>query len=337
MLKTVLIFLSIVHLGAFLPWQNTFEEKLQEIDNDFSGNIGIYVKDLGSGEIATHQTNRDWYLASTVKIPIGIAILQRVEDGDISLDDTLELQETDFVDGSGDLMYQPTGTEYTVLELMQRMIRESDSTATDMLIRFLGEESFNRQVAERIAPGELGHISTIMQVRYDAYGEIHQNASNLTNLDIVGLKEITPLTSRYDELLKLLSIDKSDADVDNIPGAFERYYARGINSGSLETMGEILENLEGGEYLNQEHTRLLIDIMKSVSTGDRRIKAGLPDQTEWAHKTGTQIGRSCNMGIVFPENSAPVVVAACAEKYGGLRDAEKAYERIGRLMTENWF
>lgn len=337
MMKTVFLFLSLIHLTTILPWHDILEEKIQTIDDGFSGNIGIYIKDLGSGEVINHNTERNWYLASTIKIPLGIAILQKVEEGELSLDDTLVLRESDFVDGSGDLMYQQPGTEYTVLELLRRTIRESDSTATDMLIRLLGEDTFNHQVAGEIAGQDMGYITTIMQVRYDAYSEIHRNAKNLSNLDIVALKEITPLTARYNELLKLLAIDPLETTVQSIPAALERYYERGFNSGSLKTMGTILERLQNGDYLNSEHTDLLIDIMKGVSTGDRRIKAGLPDQAEWAHKTGTQIGRSCNVGIVYPQNHGPVVIAACAEKYNELREAEEAFQKIGRLVTENWF
>ncbi|MFO7845441.1 MAG: serine hydrolase [Balneolaceae bacterium] len=336
-MKTIFLILSLIQLSAILPWQDTLKENIQTIDDDFSGNIGVYIKDLDNGDVINHNADRSWYLASTIKIPLGIAILKQVEEGEISLDDTLVLRESDFVDGSGDLMYQKPGTEYTVLELLHRTIRESDSTATDMLIRLLGEERFNEIFTREIAGQDMGYITTIMQVRYDAYSEIHQNAENLSTLDIVALKEYTPLTTRYNELLKLLAVDEPETKLESIPAAFERYYERGLNSGSLQTMGTILEQLRDGEYLNSEHTELLIDIMKGVSTGDRRIKAGLPGETEWAHKTGTQIGRSCNIGIAYPQNRDPVVIAACAEKYTELREAEEAFQKVGRLVTENWF
>ncbi|MFO8029659.1 MAG: serine hydrolase [Cyclonatronaceae bacterium] len=336
-MKAIFLFFSLIHLTAVLPLQDTFEEKIMAIDDEFSGNIGIYIKDLGNGDVFNHHADRSWYLASTIKIPVAIAILRMVEKGELSLDDTLVLRESDFVDGSGDLMYQQPGTEYTVLELLRRSIRESDSTATDMLIRLLGEDVFNDMLAGEIAGQDMGYITTIMQVRYDMYSEIHPDAENLSNLDIVGLRAHTPLRTRYNEFLKLLSVDTSEARVQSIPAAFERYYERGLNSGSLQTMGSILERLHQGDYLNSEHTELLIDILKRVSTGDRRIKAGLPDQAEWAHKTGTQISRSCNVGIVYPQSHDPVVIAACAEKYDELREAEEAFQKIGRLVTEKWF
>jgi len=332
MLRLIIV-LSFITVFPQTPSDNV-ESELEAIDEDFSGNIGVYIKNLDDGEQFEYATERDWYLASTVKIPIGIAILQRVEAGELSLDDTIALKESDFVDGSGDLMFQEPGTEYTVLELLERMIRDSDSTATDMLIRFLGEDSFNDQVSESIISQGVGRITTIMQVRYDAYSEITPDVKNLSNLDIVELKEVTPLTDRYAALLQKLEAGEESVNSESIVDAFERYYRRGINSGSLSAMGEMLEKLHNGDYLNEEHTKILMDIMKSVNTGDRRIKAGLGEDAVFAHKTGTQIGRSCNMGIVNPGMDKPVVVAVCAEKYGELREAEIAFQKVGELVSD---
>lgn len=334
-----------MHMKYFLPlilfllapgiWVSDLQDEFEQINDEFTGNVGVYVKHLGEGTTVNFQTDRDWYLASTIKIPVGIAILQMVEEGEISLDDELVIQESDFVDGSGDLMWQDPGISYTVLELMDRMIRDSDSTATDILIRFIGEEKLNEHIRERIVSDGLEHITTILQVRYDAYGEIHENAANLTNTNIIELKGVTPMASRLDELLRILEITENDILVKSIPDAFERYYQRKLNSGSLESMGVMLERLANGEYLNEENTEILLNIMKSVTTGTRRIQAGLPDGTEFAHKTGTQIGRSCNMGIIYHNDSEPVVVAACAENYRSLREAEEAFEKVGQVVSKN--
>lgn len=330
-------FLLIFWLVLGLPelTNNDLESELKQFDESFSGNVGVYVKYMNSGQEYKYATDREWYLASTVKIPVGIAILQRVENGDISLDDTITLQESDFVDGSGDLMFQEPGTDYTVRELITRMIRESDSTATDMLIRFLGVESLNEQVKESIMPEGISAITTIMQVRYDAYGEITPEAEKLSNLDIVDINEVSPLSDRYLALLEKLKISEENVESKSIVDAFQQYYTRGINSGSLSAMGSMLEKLHNGDYLTDENTTFLLDIMKSVNTGDRRIKAGLPQGAQFAHKTGTQIGRSCNMGIVNPDTDNPVVVAACAESYVSLRKAEEAFQTVGELVSEN--
>jgi beta-lactamase class A len=321
-------------VALFLPVSNGLEEDLKTLDDQFSGNFGVYIKYLNNGTEINHDADRDWYLASTVKIPIAIAILQRVEDGELSLEDTLTLQESDFVDGSGDLIDQEPGSTYTVGELLERMIRDSDSTATDMLIRMLGQDSFNQQVRSRIMPDGMGEITTILQVRYDAYAEISDEARNLTNLDIINLRGYTPLEARYQAFLDLFSLDEDDVNAPTLVDAFERYYERGLNSGYLTAMGEMLEKLHEGEYLNEEHTNMLLDTMESVTTGDRRIKANLPEGASFAHKTGTQIGKSCNIGIVNARQDNPVVVAVCIENYFAVSEAEEIFMEIGAILSE---
>lgn len=337
MLKKFIFPLLILLIGPGAISQSNPDDTFKEIDDEFPGNLGVYIKHLGDDTTINYNLDRNWYLASTVKIPIGIAILQKVEEGEFSLDDELTLQESDFVDGSGDLMWKNPGTTYTISELLKRMIRDSDSTATDMLIRFLGEEELNQHIQERIAGEGIEHITTILQVRYDAYSEIHKNAGNLTNMDIIELKGVTPLANRYNELLRVLSVSQEQTSLSTIPDAFEKYYQRNLNSGELNVMGEIVENLAEGEYLNEEHTELILDIMKSVTTGDRRIKAGLSNEAVFAHKTGTQIGRACNIGLVYPpDDLQPVVVAACVEGFNELREAEIVFQQIGERIAQTW-
>lgn len=119
------------------------------------------------------------------------------------------------MDGSGDLIWQEPGTRYTVRELLIRMIRHSDSVATDMLIRLLGEEEFNRQIRRNIVREGINRITTIIQVRYDAYGEIHGNVRNLSNMDIVQVNSSDTRTGRYNMLLELMGIERSEAGLNS--------------------------------------------------------------------------------------------------------------------------
>jgi beta-lactamase class A len=76
--------------------------------------MGVYLKNLNDGEEITHNTGRAWYLASTIKIPVAIAILQKVESGEMSLDEELTLRESDKVDGAGELHWTEAGGTYTL-------------------------------------------------------------------------------------------------------------------------------------------------------------------------------------------------------------------------------
>ncbi|MGM0545405.1 MAG: serine hydrolase [Bacteroidota bacterium] len=336
MLKAIIAILGVIFFIPTNLLDSELEDRFRDIDENFSGNIGVYVKDLKSDKTVDYNADRDWYLASTIKIPLAIDLLQRVEAGEISLDDELVLEESDYVDGSGDLQNQEPGTTYTVLELIENMIKDSDSTATDMLIRLLGEEKFNERIRNNIV-ADIHPVTTILQVRYDAYGKLHKRAANLSNLDYMDLKTFSPLSERLEEFIRLIEVEKSELKQDSIVDAFETYYQSKKNSGKLTAMGTMIERLAEGELLNEEHTELLIDIMTGTFTGDNRIKAGLPDGADFAHKTGTQIGRSCNIGLMIPEggdHEDGTVVATCSEKYGPLQEAEEAMAKVGQSLSD---
>lgn len=335
-MKLLLLLTAFILAAPNQLLNDELEEQFRNIDEEFSGNIGVYVKDLKSDETVNYNADRDWYLASTIKIPLAIAILQKVESRKLSLNDELVLEESDYVDGSGELQNQEPGTTYTIIELIENMIKDSDSTATDMLIRLLGEEEFNEYIRDHIVE-DINPITTILQVRYDAYGELHENADNLSNLDYLDLKTFSLLSERLNEFIRLIEVDRSELKQNSIVDAFETYYQSKKNSGRLTAMGTMIERLAEGELLNDEYTDLLIDIMKGTTTGNNRIRAGLPDGALFAHKTGTQIGRSCNMGLVIPDGedrTEGIIVATCTEKYGPLNEAEKAMAKVGSSIAE---
>jgi beta-lactamase class A len=309
--------------------------ELQRIDSEMPGNLGVYLKWLGDGHEIEHDADRSWYLASTIKVPLAIAVMRQVEAGTLTLDQELELAESDYVDGLGALLWAEPGSKFSIGELIRNSIEDSDSTSTDMLVRLLGEEAFNGQIDAIVGAGEFGPITTILRVRYGAYGEIHADASRLSNIDIMDVQTAGGYPDRYAKLLEKLGISAEEAAVASIPEAFTRYYETGENSGSLTGMGVLLERLATGELLSAEHTALLLEYMQNVTTGDRRIKAGLAEDAAFAHKTGTQVNRACHVGVLDPEDPArAVVVAACAEAYGDLRQAEKAFESVGKLLRD---
>jgi beta-lactamase class A len=341
-MNNILLILTGAVLVSFDPvmpkdnWVNELHEQLIQIEKNLNGSLGVYVKHLGDGRTLDYKADHNWYLASTVKIPLAIAILQKVEAGNLSLDDELILQESDFVDGNGDILWQSPGTRYTITTLMEKMIQDSDNCATDMLFRLIGEEELNKRVRQTMISEGLNNITSILQVRHDAYGEFHENARNLSNMDILRVNSTRCPHERLNRLLHYMSVTEDDLNARTIEEAFERYYERMLNSGNLQSMGLLLERLFTGELLTREHTHLLLDIMKGVKTGDRRIKAGLPAGYIFAHKTGTQIMRTINVGIIYPydsENGHPIIVAMSVEKIDDLSKAEKAFEDVGRLIA----
>ncbi len=107
---------------------------------------GYFALDLTTGQYAQHQAGLSFPAASTIKLPILLALLQAIDQGLVQWDETAVLTPTNKVSGSGFLQYKPLGTQLRLWEVADLMITESDNTATHMIIdRLGGMEVLNRR------------------------------------------------------------------------------------------------------------------------------------------------------------------------------------------------
>jgi beta-lactamase class A len=308
-------------------WPSKLRSQVEALDASSPGELGVYVKRLdGSGEMA-YDASRPWYLSSTIKVPVAVLLLEKVEAGEIALARELEIDPSDAVDGAGELQHAPPGSKRTVAVLLEKMLVQSDSTATDKLIRLIGEDELN----EFLRHEGFGPATTLLQVRHDAYSELHPDARKLTNRDFIELKA-SAADARHEAFARRLGVDTSELLASSVPEAFERYYRRGLNSAPLDAFGRLLERLAKGELLSREHSDLILGHMQEMVTGDHRLKAGLPPGTRFAQKTGTQIGRICNVGIIDPGEPDALVVAACVEKFDEQSRAEALLADVARAL-----
>ncbi|MES2612807.1 MAG: serine hydrolase [Pseudomonadota bacterium] len=332
---TALILASASLAAHAAAWSDALRQQIERIDQATPGQLGVYVKRLDNGEVLSYQADRPWYLGSSAKLPVAIAMLQEVEQGKHSLVEQVTLQDTDKVDGSGNVVWNKAGTRYRVDALLKRMLMESDNTAANMLIRTIGDDALNRRARDLLGAKGFERITNFAQVRYDVYAELHPDALTMTNMDLVRLAAAPMGPQRVDALARTIEVDKADFRVKTMDEAYQRYYARGLNSAPLSAYGGMLEKLVSGKLLSPAHQQRLFTDLKYASYDAYRLEAGLPRSERFIHKTGTQLHRACHMGVVNPQDGgrAAIVVATCAEDLDEHGEAGKAFEQIGRAIT----
>jgi len=128
-------------------WQS-LAAAVKKQSHQFSGVTGYIIKDLKSGHVLSHNEGLPFLSASLIKLPILCAAFQAVQEGKLSLSATYTLQRLDRRGGSGVLKFAQPGTVYTIRELLEYMIVNSDNTATEIIVRQLGynylQETFDR-------------------------------------------------------------------------------------------------------------------------------------------------------------------------------------------------
>lgn len=113
--------------------------KLQALISANEGlTAGLMVVDLERESYVAINASQRFAAASTIKLPLLVALLEQVDGGKVNLDESLSLTAADLADEAGEMQFQPLGTQFSVLKTATEMIRISDNTATNLVIRRLG-------------------------------------------------------------------------------------------------------------------------------------------------------------------------------------------------------
>ena len=315
--------------GPFLPrWPVELQSAVVAEARRFPGEFAFIVKDLQSGVTYTYNGSTPMYLASGIKIPVLVALYQLVRDKKIRLYEQLEYTEDDARDGSPLLSYMRPGTQLTLRNLAEAMIQRSDNAATDLLIKRIGIKRVNRALA-REGLGGFGPITTLLDVRRLVYRNVHPRSSSLTARKIYSLGMTRGLDARMALFSRLLATPTTYSKF-HYANAFEAYYRQGYNSAPLTAMVALLEGLARGRVVSPAYSAEIVDILAGTQTGRNRIRAGLPPDIRFAHKTGSQFRRACDFGIVFMPDGRQIVMSIVVNGGRGRSRAEALMARLGR-------
>ncbi len=106
---------------------------------------GMFFMEVETGNYLDINGEQSFPAASTIKLPILMALFQAVDTGKVRLSDTLTVRRDLITGGSGELQNSP-GAKLSVLQTATKMIAISDNTGTNMIIDKLGgKQALNRQ------------------------------------------------------------------------------------------------------------------------------------------------------------------------------------------------
>jgi len=104
------------------------------------GRVGVSVDLLETKERTALNGQERFPMQSVYKLPIGMAVLRRVDEGALKLEQPIRVTTNDFVtqmQHSPVRDAHPFGAELSVGNLLRQMISESDGTACDVLLRLV--------------------------------------------------------------------------------------------------------------------------------------------------------------------------------------------------------
>lgn len=113
-------------------------KRLEKSAKGYRGEVGIYLKDLGSAREWSYQADRLFPSASLIKLPVMGAVFQRIAQGELALTTPVVLLPQHRRKGSGRLRRQSAGTLFALESVLERLIADSDNTAMQMLVDLVG-------------------------------------------------------------------------------------------------------------------------------------------------------------------------------------------------------
>jgi beta-lactamase class A len=128
----------------------SLHEQIAAIEKRTGGTIGVAFHDLETGQTYLHNERVSMHAASTMKVPVMLALFEAISRGQLRLDQPVPVRN-EFIsifDGSSYALesredsdkelYRHVGESRPLEELMRRMIVRSSNLATNLLIEYVG-------------------------------------------------------------------------------------------------------------------------------------------------------------------------------------------------------
>lgn len=141
----VVAFVAVLQ-GVAAP--GTLADRVNRIVAAFPGYMGVYARNLTTGETIAIRADERFPTASVIKLAVLVETYQQIADGNLRLTDRIVLRDSDKVGigDSGTLNELHDGTELTVQDLLNLMVVVSDNTATNLLVSRIGTAAANARM-----------------------------------------------------------------------------------------------------------------------------------------------------------------------------------------------
>ena len=151
-MKKLLAFIFVV---ALVPAQaqkvnKKLQQQLDIITAGFKGEVGIYVKDLQTGKMASINADSIFPTASMVKVPILIGIMDKLNKGELKYHQELTYKDSLLYAGSDLLASLKHNEKVELSKVIMLMLTTSDNTASLWLQSLAGTGTRMNQILDSI-------------------------------------------------------------------------------------------------------------------------------------------------------------------------------------------
>lgn len=226
--------------------------------------FAFFYYNMNTKKYYFYNENKYMTAASSIKMPIAMVYYDKVENGELTLEDTITYTKNSYEEGEGKTVVEyKIGSKIPISYLIEQSIVNSDNTATNILINNLGYKEYRKKIAEFSSvevPSEFySENITSAKLGYDIVKKLYENKDKYSQL-IGFLKQ----SSHGSYLKKYL-----DVDVAHKFGSYEGYiHDYGIVFGKNDYLiGVYTKGVRNGEDFIAE---LSSEVYKFEETGESK-------------------------------------------------------------------
>jgi beta-lactamase class A len=246
------------------------------------------VRDLSSGDEVGIDPDVEFPIASLVKVPLAIAVIERVQDGRIDGSAMVEVRPGSVTPGPRGLPKFRHTTRISVDDLLYLATTISDNAAADMLFDFVPPADVNRAVLDAGITGitvrhRMRELVETPEERFEP-GDVH-----LAHSLAIGSR-----TSGRGHAVPQLDVSRA-------------------NSGTARAFVDLLHALWAPSRIPAEVATRVRWLMAENVIRHRLAPDFSSDASKWSSKTGTLLNLRHEIGVVEHEDGDVFAVAALTE------------------------
>lgn len=133
--------------AAIPPPAASLQARIEEAVRSLRGTMGVAAKHIATGETVFVNADVPFPTASVIKVAVMVEVFHQEAEGRLKQADTIALEESAKVGGSGVLRRLHGGLVLTIGDLLDLMMTVSDNTATNLLIARVGTANVDKRLA----------------------------------------------------------------------------------------------------------------------------------------------------------------------------------------------
>lgn len=297
-----------------------WHSQITDIAQTFDGLIGIYAVDHKTASVFSQNSNDYFPMASIDKIPIAAYCLSLISNGDLQLEQMIDIKPTDLRIGTGILNKRFTipGVTISLENMIKLLLETSDNTANDIILRLIGGP---KAVTNWLHEVEINNIDI--------------SRSCLRGLaDQIGLEKIP---DNEQCTLEQFQQWENALDPESKKKAEEDYLLDYRDTATPKAIVDLLYSIQSNKLFPQKYSSMMLQFMQRCQTGPARIRGLLPPNIKVAHKTGSMFGITNDAGIMYTSNNSDSITLAIFVKSTAtsLIEKERVIAQIAKIVFEN--